>query len=124
MNELTKKMLADAIVDTGGVVTSVARKLDIARGTVYTNLRKWNLKPAVDDAREKLKDEAEICIREAIVIHKNWNAAKWHLDRLGQDRGYGTQITFKSVDSADLELADKLLDDSKFRETHESKAIN
>ncbi len=97
MNELTKKMLADAIVDTGGVVTSAARKLDIARGTVYTYMRKWNLKPAVDDARAKLKDEAEICIREAIVTHKNWNAAKWYLDRQAQDRGYGTQITLKQT---------------------------
>lgn len=92
---LTKDILAAAIVDTGGVVTSVARALDIARGTVYAYMKKWNLKAAVEDAREKLKDEAEICIREAIVVHKNWNAAKYHLDRQAQDRGYGAQITLK-----------------------------
>ncbi len=104
MNVLTKEILAAAIVDTGGVVTSVARALGIARGTVYIYMKKWNLKAAVEDAREKLKDEAEICIREAIVVHKNWNAAKWHLDRLGQDRGYGTQITLKQkIPDSDME---------------------
>jgi len=81
----TKRRAADvidAIEGTGGIKTSIAQKLGVARNTVDNYLDRWvTVRQAYDDEVARVGDMAEMTLLKAIK-DGDTGAAKWYLSRV------------------------------------------
>lgn len=97
MTKLTEKKLITAIKNTGGIVSVIAKKLDVtwhgARKAIDANpvaLQAWH------DEREGILDLAESALVKSIQ-QGDTQDAKWLLSRLGKHRGYAERIEFEDI---------------------------
>lgn len=89
---ISQKKLLLAITDSGGVVLTVAKRLNISwQGAKKAIDRDPISKQAWFDEREKLLDLCENSIINA-VAGGDVGEARWVLSRLGKLRGYGDYV--------------------------------
>ena len=85
---MTKEMVLEAIKGSGGIVSTVSKRLDCAWSTARTHIDKWDeTKAAFDDERQAILDMAEGVIYNSIK-EGNSQDAKWILATLGKNRGF------------------------------------
>lgn len=95
------EQILTAIRGSGGVVSTIAQRLDVTRSTVYRYLKKPRYREAYDDEVSLVLDLAESVVMGNIraSAHRQRASgytevidsgdAKWYLSRKGADRGYG-----------------------------------
>lgn len=84
----TAQQFIDAIPGTGGIIRSIANKV----GCAWHTAKKWivskpTVQQAYQDERNKVLDEAEIAVIEAIRA-RDMGTVRWYLSTVGKDRGY------------------------------------
>lgn len=96
-SRVTKAAMKKAIKDSGGIMTRVAERLGVHRTTVRHLLLKdsWAEERALfEEERDAVCDTAEQTIQDLIVqridLSQAGVTARWLLERLGKERGFGT----------------------------------
>lgn len=92
MAKLTPENVRDAIDQSGGIVSHVAKRLGCSRQGLYKWLGKNpELGRAIFDERERLLDKAESNLAVAVEAG-HLGASMYVLSTLGKDRGYSRRI--------------------------------
>lgn len=90
--KISQKTLLEAIRNSGGIYSTIARKLDIAWSTARIKVEADPVtKQAYDDECERVLDLAEATIIKS-VEGGDTSDAKWLLARKGKKRGYGDKL--------------------------------
>ena len=100
----TAQQVADALTETRGFVTHAARRLGCHRMTVSRYIKKYpTVRQARDDAKEALKDHAEIQLLSAIN-EGNMTAIIFFLKTQAKDRGYVERHELAPADGGSFEF--------------------
>lgn len=92
MKRITQKDVLNAIKDSGGIITTIARRLNCNWNTARTYCNKWeSTTTALQEETETVLDLAECGIIDAIKAG-DLNIIKWYLSTKGKDRGYTTEL--------------------------------
>lgn len=92
MPRKSDKALVEAIKDSGGIMSTIARRLNVTWHTADTWIKES------DKAKQALKDEKEsvLDMAESTLLRKikegDEQAAKWYLAKIGKLRGYGDSL--------------------------------
>ena len=87
--KLTKAVIQKAIVGSGGLISTVAQRLNVSRSTVHNYLERYpELNDLVIEERESILDFAESKLIKKINEEESW-AIKFMLSTQGRLRGYG-----------------------------------
>jgi IS30 family transposase len=115
MAKINLKNWEKAIYNTRGIITSIARNLDVDRGTVYKFLKKnKKARQMLEDEKEKVYDVAESVLYQKLA-EKDMNAVRLLLlnNKRGRERGYGesrevnmTGDITQNVEKVKLEIID------------------
>jgi hypothetical protein len=109
MRNFTIEQILEAIKNSAGLMTIIAKKLDcewhIAKKYV---LMFDETKQALQDEIEKTKDLAEKVVFDAIN-NKDVQVAKWYLQTIGKDRGYSDNLNL----NVECDLLKSLLENIK-----------
>jgi hypothetical protein len=108
--KITEAKALEAIKGTAGIISTIAKRLDVSWGTAEIYIQKWDsTKRAFQDEREGILDMAEATILTAIKSGDT-GSAKWILSTIGRKRGFtdrqeisisgdlGTPVEFVFVD--------------------------
>jgi len=88
MAKLTKTKVKKALKDSGGIVSEIARRLDVTRMNLYIFLNKHpELKEELEHEREKIVDLAEKALIDKIKEGDS-PMIKFILSTKGKNRGY------------------------------------
>lgn len=88
MGKITKKGMEKAIKGTGGILSAVAKNLNVTRHTVYKFLDKHpEFQEKLDQEREAIVDLAEGSLFSQVKNREAW-ATKYLLSTKGKSRGY------------------------------------
>ncbi len=91
-SRFTKEQVLEAIRDSGGIVSAVARKLECDWNTARKYISKWQeTRDAFAAERERVLDVAETVVIRALEAG-DVGVAKWLLSRLGGRRGFGDAL--------------------------------
>ena len=86
----TKTSVLAAIDGSSGNLSYVARRLGVARPTVYVYLARWpECAEALEAEREKLLDVAEATLYDIAIKDRHVKALLFLLERRGRARGWG-----------------------------------
>ncbi len=100
MKQIKQQDVLDAIKDSGGVISTIARRLKCNWNTAKTYCDKWeSTKTALQDEKETTLDTAELKVLDAIKAGDT-QIIKWFLSTKGKDRGYTTKIE-TSINTSD-----------------------
>ena len=89
----TIAQIKKAIEGSGGIVSTVARKLGCNWNTARKKIEGTEeTQQAYKDEVERMVDAAETVIYTSITEEKNTQDAKWFLSKKGKHRGYGDQV--------------------------------
>jgi transposase-like protein len=89
MKRYTKQQVLEAIVQSRGIVSHVARRLGCAWSTARIYIDKWEeTKQALENEREVLLDDLECKLLE-MATAGDLGAIKWYLSHMGRHRGWG-----------------------------------
>lgn len=92
MKRIAQKEVLNAIKDSAGIMSVIARRLNCNWNTARTYCNKWeSTKLALQDETETTLDNAELKLIDAIKAGDT-NLIKWYLSTKGKDRGYTTEI--------------------------------
>lgn len=92
MKRLSEKAVLESISDSGGIITTIARRLHVNWNTARTYCNKWeSTRQALQEEVETTLDIAEIGIINAIK-NGDTNTIKWYLSTKGKNRGYTTEV--------------------------------
>lgn len=106
MKTIKQKDVLDAIKDSGGIISTIARRLCCNWNTARTYCDKWeSTKAALQEEKETTLDTAESKILDAIK-DGDINIIKWYLSTKGKERGYSTDL--KTALQLNKEPADPL----------------
>ncbi len=87
----TEKKVLAAISGSGGIVTTIAKRLGSEWHTAKKLTQKWqSTRDAYKDERETILDMSESAILKSIK-EGNTQDAKWLLSSLGASRGFGKE---------------------------------
>ena len=88
MVKMSKKKYKEAVKDSGGVITTIANRLNVERKTVYEWLKK-NPEMLIfkEQEEEKILDMAEISLFSQVKA-RDFGATKYILSTKGKGRGY------------------------------------
>lgn|SRR3990167_1003026 len=116
---ITAEMAIEAIKDSRGFVTTVAKRLGCQRNQVYRMLRDYpTVRQAMDDEREKLKDFAESKLFK-MIDDEVPAAVLFYLKTQARDRGYiekqQLDIAVKQELDNALSLLEKNLTDDEYQ---------
>ena len=85
---MSKKKFKEAVLDSGGVITTIANRMGVSRKAVYDWLAKHpEMKEYREQEEEKILDMAEISLFSQ-VKDKDFAATKYILGTKGKSRGY------------------------------------
>lgn len=120
--KITKNDFKEAITNTFGCITTIAKRLQVSRTGLYKFLdRNPELKSLIEDEKEFLLDVAESKLFEK-VINGDLSAIKYLLDNKGRGRGYGQQQYQDKTEQTDIfKDADKFLREVRALEQQENK---
>ena len=111
--KIRKSEVAKLLAEFGGNVSAVARKIGVARSTVYKYVTEQPaLQRVMHDARETALDHAESSLLRAILNGEPW-AVCFMLKTQGRQRGYverqeilqNTRVTMAVEEMSDEQLA-------------------
>lgn len=86
--DFSAEQVVSAIEGTGGIISSVAKRLGCSWATAEKFIKKFDeSKEAYNNEKEKLLDLAENTMIAAMQ-EGNLDAAKYYLGKKGQERGY------------------------------------
>jgi hypothetical protein len=98
----SQDIILKAIKDSGGIVSTVARRLDCQWITAKTYINKWEAtKRAMSDEEETVLDMAESAVYKSIK-EGNTQDAKWLLSTKGKNRGFSERQEITGKDGQDL----------------------
>ena len=86
------RKILNAISGTGGLISAIAKKLDVHYHTVLNYEKKYeSVKQAIEEERDRMLDKAEsnLFIR---IKEGDEETSKWFLARKGRHRGYSEKI--------------------------------
>lgn len=90
MKRITKKDVLAAVHDSGGIISTIAKRLSCNWNTARAYCEKWeDTKQALTAEQEAIADLAETAIVDAIKS-KDLSICKWYLSTKGKHRGYST----------------------------------
>jgi hypothetical protein len=122
MAKINLKNWEKAIYNTRGIITTIARNLDVDRGTVYKFLKKnKKARELLEEEKEKVYDVAESVLFQRLA-EKDLNAVKLLLlnNKRGRARGYGesrevnmTGDITQTIEKVKLEIIDGSKDTDK-----------
>lgn len=93
----TEEKVLEAIKDSGGVVLTVAERLDCQWRTADNFIKKWeSTKSAFEDEGVSIKDISEQKIISAIKYENDIQTAKWYLSKKAKERGYGDTLEIEN----------------------------
>jgi len=88
MVKMSKKKYKDAVLDSGGVITTIANRMGVTRKAVYDWLNRYpEMLKFKEQEEEKILDMAEISLFSQ-VKSKDFGATKYILSTKGKNRGY------------------------------------
>ncbi|ADW21635.1 helix-turn-helix Fis-type [Thermus scotoductus SA-01] len=100
----TKREVLKAIEGSGGVLSTVARRLGCSWHTAQAYVQRWpETQEAFQAERERILDLAEATLFRA-VQEGDVQAAKWVLSRLGKSRGYGDHVEVSGHQAVEVVL--------------------
>ena len=92
MKHIKQQDVLDAIKDSGGIISTIARRLHCNWNTAKAYCNKWeSTKNALQEEKETTLDTAELKVLDAIKAGDT-QIIKWFLSTKGKDRGYTTKI--------------------------------
>ncbi len=100
MARLNKKTFKEALIDSGGNQSIIARKLDKVRSTITMYLNKHpKMRKLLETEAERVIDVAENIVDKEIVTNKDLDTAKWKLtnSKRGKARGYGQKQELEHI---------------------------
>lgn len=84
--------IAQALLDTGGMVTFAAQRANVCVNTVYRYIERYDeVSQALTQARNEVTDKAENKLFDAIEAGEPW-AITFYLKNKARDRGYGEKV--------------------------------
>ena len=90
--EFNEAMVMDAIMGSGGIMSTIAKRLDCDWSTARAYCFRWeNTERAYKTEYERTLDMSESVILKAIS-ENDIDTAKWYLNRKGRVRGYGDKL--------------------------------
>lgn len=89
MGKITKTKFRKGVLNTGGILSQIAKKIGVSRNTVYDWIAKNKdyAEPLLFHEREKIIDLAEGSLFSQIQNKEAW-ATKYALSTIGKVRGY------------------------------------
>ena len=116
MVKINKKKFREALLDSGGVKTTIANRLNVTRKAVYDYIkRNPKLKKELIQEEEKILDMAEVSLFSQ-VKNKDFGATKYILSTKGKRRGYierqeieqtGAPAVFNLIEKSIEEIKDE-----------------
>ena len=100
----SKKAIIEAIKDSGGIMSTIARRLGVTWHTADTWVKQYDeTKQALQDEREAILDLAESTLFKNIK-DGNSQDAKWLLSTMGKNRGYNERQEITGVDGGPIDV--------------------
>ena len=104
MSRKSKKAIIEAIKDSGGIMSTIARRLGVTWHTADTWVKQYDeTKQALQDEREAILDLAESTLFRNIK-DGNSQDAKWLLSTMGKNRGYNERHEITGVDGGPIDV--------------------
>jgi len=104
MSRKSKKAIIEAIKDSGGIMSTIARRLGVTWHTADTWVKQYDeTKQALQDEREAILDLAESTLFRNIK-DGNSQDAKWLLSTMGKNRGYSERQEITGVDGGPIDV--------------------
>lgn len=100
---ISKKKMLKAIQGTGGVVSLIAKRLDVDWHTAKKYLEKDEIKQAYEAECDTVADLAETVIFEALNAH-DVRTAQWYLERKAAKRGYNPALRIENEHDSAITL--------------------
>ena len=95
MSKKTDNAILEAIKGSGGIMSSIARKLGVTWHTADSWIREsGELMEALKDEKETILDMAEATLLKKIK-EGDEQSAKWYLSKIGKLRGYGDSVAIE-----------------------------
>ena len=104
MARKSKKAIIEAIKDSGGIMSTIARRLGVTWHTADTWVKQYDeTKQALQDEREAILDLAESTLFRNIK-DGNSQDAKWLLSTMGKNRGYSERHEITGADGGSIDV--------------------
>ena len=104
MARKTNDAILEAIKDSGGIMSTIARRLGVTWHTADTWVKQYDeTKQALQDEREAILDLAESTLFRNIK-DGNSQDAKWLLSTMGKNRGYNERQEITGVDGGPIDV--------------------
>ncbi len=104
MARKSKKAIIEAIKDSGGIMSTIARRLGVTWHTADTWVKQYDeTKQALQDEREAILDLAESTLFRNIK-DGNSQDAKWLLSTMGKNRGYSERHEITGADGEPVKV--------------------
>lgn len=113
MAKINKKKFREALKDSGGNITIVSKRLDVARSSVYNYIERHKLEKEVEEEKQKTIEEVKNRRRDLALegdekYSNTWHAIKSILTRSGdhiekqqvEHSGDGLKIIIERADDA------------------------
>lgn len=95
MARKTDVAILEAIKGSGGIMSTIARKLGVTWHTADSWIREsGELMEALKDEKETILDMAESTLLQKIK-EGDEQSAKWYLSKIGKLRGYGDSVAIE-----------------------------
>ena len=95
MSKKTDVAILEAIKGSGGIMSTIARKLGVTWHTADSWIREsGELMEALKDEKETILDMAESTLLTKIK-EGDEQSAKWYLSKIGKLRGYGDSVAIE-----------------------------
>ena len=112
--DFTKEQIIEAIKGSGGIMSTIAGRLDCAWDTAKRYVNEWVCtKQAFENEREQFLDACESVLERNVQIAMSvqktgemadTSDAKWVLARLGKDRGYTERAEVEATQEVTLRV--------------------
>jgi len=104
MARKSKKAIIEAIKDSGGIMSTIARRLGVTWHTADSWVKQYDeTKQALQDERETILDLAESTLFRNIK-DGNSQDAKWLLSTMGKNRGYSERHEITGADGGTIDV--------------------
>ena len=98
MAKVKKIHVIRAIDGSGGILSAIAKKLNISWATVRNYIENYNLQPYIDEEKESVLDLCESKLIQNIDDNDN-QAIFYYLNNRGKSRGYNAPVKIDNISS-------------------------
>jgi len=117
------KNVRKALKDTGGILTLIAKKLDVDRSTLYNFIAKHpEINEDLHHEREKIIDLAEGSLFSQVQNKEAW-ATKYVLSTIGKNRGYVERIESINFEPREIKVVFQEGSNEKIIEVEPAKVV-